>query len=264
MSFLPVNLVLLSVPPLALQPQTLPRFWAYLTTTDDVATVSASGYFNADPGALLQDLTFNVGDQIYCVCSDASVQLFLTAVGTTGTTTTAVSVGINSVTTADIQDGAIINTKVNAAAAIDFSKLAALASGHIIVGSAGTVPTSVAMSGDVAIIASGATTVQNNAITTVKILNANVTLAKLSAGITPSHVVKFAANYTTTGGAAAEAIAVVGALNTDLAFVQLVAPGTNTVTVSIAVMTADTLTVTFSGDPGADAIINYQILRAAA
>lgn len=104
----------------------------------------------------------------------------------------------------------------------------------------------------------------DNAVTTPKIADANVTLAKLAAGITPSHVVKYAAQYTTTGGGAAEGIAIAGVLATDLAFVQLVDGGTGTVTVSIAVCTADTLTVTFSGDPGNDAVINYQILRAAA
>lgn len=105
---------------------------------------------------------------------------------------------------------------------------------------------------------------EDDAVTTDKIADANVTLAKLAAGIAPSHIVKYAAQYTTTGGAAGEAITVNGVLATDLAFVQLVDPGTNTVTVSIAVCTADTLTVTFSGDPGGDAKINYQILRAAA
>ena len=191
MSFKPVNLVLQSMPPLNVQPQTLPRLWAYLTVDDTVATVSAAGYFNADPGTLLQDINFNVGDQIYCVCSDASVQLFLTAVGSTGTTTAAVTVGINSVTTADIQNlavttaklaaGAVTNAKVDAAAAIDFSKLAALASGNILVGSAGTVPTSVAMSGDVAIIASGATTIQVGAVTGAKIAANAVATGQLDA-----------------------------------------------------------------------------------
>lgn len=128
-----------------------------------------------------------------------------------------------------------------------------LTSGHILVGNAGNVATDVAMSGDVAISNAGVTTIQAGSID----------LAMLSAGITPSHVVKFAAKYTTSGGAAAEAITVTGAAATDLAFVQLVDNGTNNVTVSIAVMTLNTLTVTFSGDPGADTIIYYQILRAA-
>jgi len=139
-----------------------------------------------------------------------------------------------------------------------------LTNGHIFVGNAGNVATDVAMSGDATIANTGAVTIANNAITTAKILNANVTLAKLAAGITPSHVIKFAGQPTTAGGAPAEVIAVPGALNTDLAFVQMVDNGTNNTTVLQAAVTADTLTVTFSADPGADAIINYQIIRAAA
>ena len=89
----------------------------------------------------------------------------------------------------------------------------------------------------------------------------SIVLAMLSAGITPAKIVKYGAQYTTLGGAAAEAIAIAGAVNTDLAFVQLVNHGPNTVSVSFSVVTANTLTVTFSGDPGAGTIINYQLLR---
>lgn len=48
------------------------------------------------------------------------------------------------------------NADIAAAASIDFSKLAALTSGNILAGSAGNVATSVTMSGDATIIASGA------------------------------------------------------------------------------------------------------------
>jgi hypothetical protein len=165
---------------------------------------------------------------------------------------------------ATIANGAITDAKVNASAAIAFSKLASLTSGNILVGSAGNVPTSVAMSGDATIIASGALTIANNAITTAKILNANVTLAKLAAGITPAAVIKFFGQHTTSGGSPSEAITVTGAVAaTDRAFVQMVNDGTNETTVLEAVVTTDTLTVTFSADPGADAIINYQLIRAA-
>lgn len=139
-----------------------------------------------------------------------------------------------------------------------------LSSGNIFVGNASNIATGVAMSGDATMANTGALTIANNAITTAKILNANVTLAKLAAGITPAAVIKFAAQYTTTGGAAAEAITVTGAVAaTDRAFVQLVNDGTNNVSVLSAVVTTNTLTVTFSGNPGADTIINYQLIRAA-
>ena len=73
-------------------------------------------------------------------------------------------IATSGVATAEILDGTILNIDVGASAAIDFSKFATLASGNILVGSAGGVATSVAMSGDVAIIASGATTIQDNSV----------------------------------------------------------------------------------------------------
>lgn len=104
----------------------------------------------------------------------------------------------------------------------------------------------------------------SDAVTTIKILNANVTLAKLAAGIAPAGVIKFMGQYLTTGGSASEAITVTGAVAaTDRAFVQVVDQGTNSVTVLEAVVTNNTLTVTFSADPGADCTINYQLIRAA-
>lgn len=102
------------------------------------------------------------------------------------------------------------------------------------------------------------------AVDTAAIQDGAVTLPKLAAGITPSHVVKYAAQFTTVGGAAAEAIAIPGVLATDLGFVQIKDNGTGNVTALQAACTANTLTVTFSGNPGNDCIIYYQILRAAA
>lgn len=78
---------------------------------------------------------------------------------------------------------------------------------------------------------------------------------------TTSSMLLTADQYTTVGGAAAEAITIAGLAATDLAYVQVVDNGTGNVTALQAVCTANTLTVTFSGNPGADTIINYQILR---
>ncbi len=58
----------------------------------------------------------------------------------------------------------ISNSDIDAAAAIAFSKLATLTSGNILVGSAGNVATSVAMSGEATIVASGAVTLANSAV----------------------------------------------------------------------------------------------------
>jgi hypothetical protein len=89
-------------------------------------------------------------------------------VGSAGGVATAVAVtgdiALSNTGVTSIAAGAIVNADVNAAAAIDFSKLATLASGNLIVGSAGGVPTSVASSGDVTIIASGATAIGANKV----------------------------------------------------------------------------------------------------
>ncbi len=178
-------------------------------------------------------------------------------VGSAGNVATSVAmtgdIAITNTGVTSIQAGAIVNADINAAAAIAFSKLATLATGHIIAGNAG-VATDVTVSGDITIGATGIT-----AIGAGKVL-----LAMLGAGITPSAVIKFNSQLTTTGGSATEAFTVTGALAaSDRAFVQIVNNGTNNVTVLQAVVTNDTLTITFSGDPAADTVFNYQLIRAA-
>lgn len=257
---------------------------AYINTNDPVATVTATGYLNHEvangaqfslpciAAVSTKETPTSVAQVGWYEIQHVGANWSLDAGSNTGIALTnghifvgnasnlaadvAMSgdVTINNLGVTAITAGVIVNADINAAAAIDFSKLAALTSGHILVGSAGNVATSVAMSGDATIVASGALTIGAGAIT----------LAKLAAGVAPQSIIKFAAQYTTTGGAAAEAITVTGAAAaTDYAFVQVVSQGTNTVTVLKAVVTDNTLTVTFSADPGNDAIINYQIIRAA-
>lgn len=73
-------------------------------------------------------------------------------------------IAISNTGVTSISTGVIVNADVSASAAIAFSKMEDVTSGEIIVGSAGNVPTAVAMSGDVAIAASGATTIQAGAV----------------------------------------------------------------------------------------------------
>lgn len=75
---------------------------------------------------------------------------------------------------ASIIAGSVLNSHIASNAAIDFSKLAALASGNILVGSAGNVATSVAVSGEATLSNAGAITLSNAAI-----------LAKVLTGWTP-------------------------------------------------------------------------------
>lgn len=62
----------------------------------------------------------------------------------------------------------IINADVKTDAAIAYSKLATLTSGNILVGSAGGVATSVAMSGDATIVAAGTVSLATSAVTLAK------------------------------------------------------------------------------------------------
>jgi len=84
-------------------------------------------------------------------------------VGSAGGVATDVAMsGVIAITNAGVTSivaDSVVNADVNAAAAIAFSKLAALASGNILVGSAGNVATSVTMSGDATLANTGALTV---------------------------------------------------------------------------------------------------------
>lgn len=65
-----------------------------------------------------------------------------------------------------IQAGVIVNADINASAAIAFSKLAALPSGQVLVGSAGNVATAVALSGDATVSNAGVVAIGSNKVVT--------------------------------------------------------------------------------------------------
>lgn len=228
-----LSLVRVSVGEVGVKPGTIK-----MLSTDDLATVTAAGYLNGI-GNQLSSLDIAPSDVIECLYSYSAI--------TDSGTYTVLSVAISN---------GVITLSAGAGSE-------PLPSAQIFVGNSGGVAQARAMTGDISITNTGVTAIVADAVTTAKILNSNVTLAKLASGITPSHVIKFAGQHTTTASVT-NAIAVAGALSTDLAFVQMVDDGTNSVTVVQAVMTADTLTITFSGDPSTDAIVNYEIIRAAA
>lgn len=140
-----------------------PALFTYRSATDAVATIAAANYFAS------QVLNLSLGDFLFVEGSDAIGFYYVSALDRDAGTISLTAGSLTGVVdTANIADGAVTNAKVNAAAAIAFSKLATLTSGNILVGSAGGVPTSVAMSGDATIIASGAVTIANNAVTSAK------------------------------------------------------------------------------------------------
>ena len=80
-------------------------------------------------------------------------------------------VTVSNTGVAAIASGAIVNADVNASAAIAHSKLAPMSSGNILVGSSGTVPTSVAVTGDITVSSSGVTAIASDAVTFAKMQN---------------------------------------------------------------------------------------------
>lgn len=117
------------------------KIWSYINTSDTLATIMGASYFNGRRFAL------NQNDVIFIIGSDGSELVRVTsAVNASSVTVTAYDA---------VPAGTITNADVSAGAAIDFSKLAALATGELIVGNAG-VPTAAALSGDATISAAGA------------------------------------------------------------------------------------------------------------
>jgi len=88
-----------------------------------------------------------------------------TSVAVTGDVTIS-NTGVTS-----IASGAVVNADINASAAIAHSKLASMSSGNILVGSSGTVPTSVAVTGDITVSSSGVTAIASDAVTFAKMQN---------------------------------------------------------------------------------------------
>lgn len=149
MSFQPNNLTLWapvyppspSVLPVPITPVPgLPQLWGYQAVNDTMADVQNSGYFyyyadwqnaaNYNQGNFLQ-----VGDQLYCVCSDGVINLNVDTLNPITTSTVTVTIpngsittaklAANAVTAAKIANGTITTTQISSTAAITGSQIAA-------------------------------------------------------------------------------------------------------------------------------------------
>lgn len=203
-----------------------PRF-IYIETDDTLAEVTATGYLNT----LKENFQFQFDERMMALVSVKS------------------SPGSSSSEVALLD----ITKSGNDWSLIPSLSQVSLDEGQILVGNSSNVGTGVDMSGDATISNSGEVTLEDD----------SVSLENLDDGITPSHITVFADEHTTAGGAAAEAITVTGVLATDLVFAQLHTEGTTPRTILTAVASADTVTITFSGDPSNDHVVTYQVLRAA-
>lgn len=92
-------------------------------------------------------------------------------------------VTITNVGVTSIAAGAVVNADINASAAIAYSKLAPLTSGHLLVGDGSNVAASVAVTGDVTISNTGVTSIAAGAIVDADISgSAEIAVSKLADG----------------------------------------------------------------------------------
>jgi len=100
-------------------------------------------------------------------------------------------------------------------------------------------------------------------VQTDDIADASVTLAKLASGVTPAaNVVLFGTTTAYAGGGTSNGFTVTGLLSTDTVS-AVIRASTNAVAIAKAVPTTNTLTITFSADPGASTTVDYIVVRAA-
>lgn len=125
------------------------KLWAYTNSSDTLATIIAADYF--------LDIYYylSVGDEIFVYGSDGYGTYVVTAASSSTVTVAALT---------SVPGGSITNNEIDAAAGISFSKLAALASAKILVGSAGNVPTAVDVTGDITISNTGVTAIGANKV----------------------------------------------------------------------------------------------------
>ena len=100
-------------------------------------------------------------------------------------TGTLITTGDTNTVTSTMVNGSLVNTNLAANAAIAFSKLAALSSAQILVGNGSSVPTAVAVTGDIGINNAGLTSITAGAIVNADISNsAAITGSKVTTGTT--------------------------------------------------------------------------------
>ena len=161
---------------------TLPNVTGTVVTTGDTATVTATmmGADSVDSSELVDGSidTSHIADAqvtLDKIQALSSAQIIVgnssnrpAAVAVSGDVTIsdagAVTIATDAVEQGMIADGVIDNARVASGAAIDHNKLAAIPDGQILVGSGATVPTAVAVSGDVTISNTGAVTIANDAV----------------------------------------------------------------------------------------------------
>ena len=123
------------------------------------------------------DITLDGGDVIY---DTGAFNTTVTATTATADRTITYPDATGTVLLAGL--GSIVNADISASAAIAYSKLAALTSGNVIVGSSGNVPTAVAITGDITLSNAGVVAITPGAVVNADIsATAAIAFSKLAA-----------------------------------------------------------------------------------
>jgi len=215
------------------------------TATDNLATISGSGYFNGVTN-------IRVGDIIFVEGSDGRDVYSVTATGTVtveeyNTSTTTVADG--SITTAKLANDAVtadklannsVDTSALQANAVTEGKLATAVSNKLL-----------------AVDAVDSTHIAANAVDTAAIANGAVTGVKMATGLLPLSKQL----YTTTGGSASEDVSIGGVSATDIVLATLHTVGSTPRQLDRAVCAAGKVTLHFSDDPSNDHKVNLLVYR---
>ena len=193
------------VDPTADRTITLPNVTGTVITTGDTGTVTSTMLLN---GTIL-DADINASAAIaYSKLATLTSGNLLVGNSSNVATSTAITgdVTISNTGVTAIAAGVIVNADINASAAIDYSKLATLTSGNIVLGSSANVATSTAVTGDVTISNLGVTAIASGVIVNADInASAAIVDTKLATIATAGKV----SNSATTAASANTASAIV-------------------------------------------------------
>lgn len=145
----------------------------------DILIYADSGSGNAPAGVTASDLKTYVGGSLpsgtdgQIIVYDVSNDPQSVTMGGDATIDNSgqLSLSNSSVDTAELAAGAVTNIKVDASAAIEFSKLESLTDGNLLIGSASNVATSTAISGDISISNSGVVSISSGVVVDADINN---------------------------------------------------------------------------------------------
>lgn len=206
----------------------------YMYTDETYSTITTAGFLNK---YLSSGYEFSPTDVVYAFygTNSSTFGIFTVSKATNGTLTLVLSGPLSST----------------------------LPSTQIFVGNASNVATARTMSGDATLSNTGALIIANSAVTTAKINNNAVTLAKLASGITPSHITVYAGRITWSGSGASLTTTVNGVLATDQVVASIRSAPTQAAYLVSATTNNNQVILTLSAaNTSNDAVITYNVLRA--